>query len=286
MFHSSKLKTERARSHINALAAEVSDFSLSSPCHLVIGGNDDPEFKVFELKKTSPIPENIYLIAGDAVHNLRSALDHLAYDLVRIEISKQGNKSQEKLLEHVQFPIAADSHRVNNAIKTNQIDKAGKMVENAVRALRPYRGGNYGLCALHDLDRIDKHRLIIPVIEVTATDYVSTYTDSSLDGGTATILIPAGEAIEFDKATSIIPSNSFVARGSFPRISVDVGLPMDPFKGIRVVDWLGEMANYLDGVTAAFESLLLGKTFTPPDPIIPITTKGLIVVGAVPSDSE
>ena len=283
MFHSSKLKTERARSHIDALATEVSNFSLSSPCHLVIDDDSDPEFKVFKLKRTSPIPGNSFLIGGDAVHKRRSALDHLAYELVKIESSKPRKKSQEHLLEDVQFPIAADSTRINHAIKTNQIDKAGKLVENSLRALRPYRGGNDGLCALHDLDRIDKHRLIIPVIEVTATPYVSTYIDYGSDGGTVTILIPADEPIEFDtpiecdKATSRIPSNSFVARGSFPRISIDVGLPIDPFKGVRVVDWLREMANYLDGVIAAFEALLGGKAFKPPDPIIPISKTGLIV---------
>ena len=284
MFHGSKLKTERARSHIDALAIEVSSFSLSSPCYLVFDDDSDPEFKVLKLKRTRPIPENIFLITGDAVHNLRSALDHLAYELVKIEISKPRKKSQEHLLEDVQFPIAADINRINHAIKTNQIDKAGKLVEISLRALRPYRGGNHGLCALHDLDRIDKHRLIIPVIEVTATPYVSTYIDPGSDGGTVTILIPADEPIEFDtpiefdRATSRIPSNSFAVRGSFPRISIDVGLPIEPFKGVRVVDWLSEMANYLDGVIAAFESLLGGKAFKPPAPIDPSSKTGLIVL--------
>jgi len=154
---------------------------------------------------------------------------------------------------------------------------AGRLVEDALRALRPYRGGNDGLCALHELDLIDKHRLIIPVIEVTTSSF-STITDSAPDGGTYTLIIDADQPVEFDKALLRIPSNSFAARGSFPPISIDVGLPLviEPFKGVRVVGWLREMANYLDGVIAAFESLLGGKAFKPPDPIIPISKKLIV----------
>ena len=275
MFHGSKLKTERARSHIDALATEVSSFSLSSPCYLVFDDDSDPEFKVLKAKRTSPIPENICLIIGDAVHNLRPALDHLAYELVEIETSKTAKNLPENLLQNIQFPIAKDSNGVTDAIKSKQMNKVGKQVDNALRALRPYRGGNDGLCALHDLDRIDKHRLIIPVIEATTSSF-STITDSAPDGGTYTLLIDADQPVEFDKALLRIPSNSFAARGSFPPISIDVGLPIEPFKGVRVVDWLREMANYLDGVIAAFESLLGGKAFKPPDPIIPISKKLIV----------
>ncbi len=286
IFHGSKLKTERARSHIDALATEVSSYSLSSPCYLVLDDDSDPGFKVFKLKRTRPIPENIFLIIGDAVHNLRSALDHLAYELVEIETSKTGKKLPENLVQNIQFPIAKASNNVNQAIKSKQMNEAGKLVVNALRALRPYPKGNDGLYALHELDRLDKHRLIIPVIEVTATPYISTIIDSAPDGGTFTVQISVDEPIEFDKELHSfaapedpfrIPSNSFAARGSFPPISIDVGLPIEPFKGVRVVDWLRKMANYLDGVIAAFESLLGGKAFKPPDPIIPISKTGLIV---------
>jgi hypothetical protein len=112
------------------------------------------------------------------------------------------------------------------------------------------------------LDIRDKHRLIILMTEITTSSF-STITDV----GTCTISIDPDQPIEFDKELFKIPSSSFPARRSFPPISIDVGLPEDPFKGMRVVDWLREMANYLDGVIAAFESLLEGRTFEPPDPI-------------------
>jgi hypothetical protein len=148
------------------------------------------------------------------------------------------------------------------------MDRSGKRVVNALRALRPYPKGNDGIITLDHLDILDKHRLIIPVIEAIAPSF-STITDSAPDGGTYTLLIDGDQPIEFDKEVLKIPSNSFASRGSFPLISIDVGLPMGtPFEGTRVAGWLGEMANYLCGVITAFESLCIeGKAFEPPDPI-------------------
>ena len=42
-----------------------------------------------------------------------------------------------------------------------------------MNTIRPYKGGNDALCALHDLDIIDKHRLLIPTINYTAVRGVS-----------------------------------------------------------------------------------------------------------------
>ena len=38
--------------------------------------------QVFKFRVRAPIPVDLSLVIGDAVHNLRSALDHLAWQLV------------------------------------------------------------------------------------------------------------------------------------------------------------------------------------------------------------
>jgi hypothetical protein len=225
----------------------------------------DPSFKVVKLKGTRSLPENISLIFGDSVHNLRSALDHLAYELVTIETSKTREVVGENLLKDIMFPIAKDSKDLEKKIRSRQMQRAGEPVVKALRELRPYPKGNDGIITLNYLDICDKHRLIIPVIEATVPS-LSTIIDS---GGTYTIQIDADQPIEFDKELWRIRSNSFGSRGSFPPISIDVGLPIGtPFAGMRVAGWLGQMANYLDGVIASFESLCIeGKAFKPPAPI-------------------
>lgn len=268
VFHGAKLKVERARSHIDALATEVSNFSRSSP-YLVVVDDSGPK-----LKRTSPISGNIFTILGDAVHNLRSALDHLAYELVDLETTRTGKKLPETLLWSIEFPIVKDNKRVGRgsnsfteAIKHKHMDKAGKEVEKALQLLRPYRKENDGLYTLHDFDRTDKHQLLIPIIEVT-TSSSSTITNAGPYGGTYTLTFDAEEPIDHDPPIEVDKEMwKSLAGRSFPPISINVGLPEDPFKGMRVVDWLREMANYLDGVIAAFETLLEGKTFEPPDPI-------------------
>src|SRR5918995_3001656 len=79
-----RLKIERARKHIRDLETETSAYLNSSPHPYQLRAEDDPATgdEVYRVRVLFPIPESIPLIVGDAVHNLRSALDHLAWQLV------------------------------------------------------------------------------------------------------------------------------------------------------------------------------------------------------------
>jgi hypothetical protein len=78
------LKIERAKEHIRDLDAAIGDFLRDEPYRL--GAKPHP---VAEIKHTTlyvaevkPITSRLSLLIGDAIHNLRSALDHLAWQLV------------------------------------------------------------------------------------------------------------------------------------------------------------------------------------------------------------
>jgi hypothetical protein len=111
------------------------------------------------LAQAVAIPERLSLIAGDAIHNLRSALDYLAYELA--EISSPGGFDESRIF----FPISdgRDNHEarlrdIRSILRQDAID--------ALRVLQPYRGGKgHGntLWCLHRLDILDKHRLLITV---------------------------------------------------------------------------------------------------------------------------
>jgi hypothetical protein len=47
------------------------------------------------------------------------------------------------------------------------------MITLILDVIKPYKGGNDNLYALHSLDIMDKHRLLIPIISVTALTGVS-----------------------------------------------------------------------------------------------------------------
>jgi len=93
---------------------------------------------------------------GDAIHNLRTALDHLAYRLVSV-----GPKPHWR--GKVYFPIADSAEEFVSRI--GGIKK--RLRHDAVKplaAIKAYRGGaGEILWQLNELDIIDKHRLLLPV---------------------------------------------------------------------------------------------------------------------------
>lgn len=104
-----------------------------------------------------PIPADFALITGDAIHNIRSTLDHLAHALVVVCEKSPGP------FQHVYFPIAIDSDKYKTA-KT-RIERAREDPKNAIDGIEPYGGGaGEILWHLHALDIIDKHQLMITTV--------------------------------------------------------------------------------------------------------------------------
>ena len=114
-----------------------------------------------EPQKVPIISFNILTTTGDVIHNLRSALDHLAYQLVLV-----GTPGVEPSRQ-VEFPIAKDE-------ATYETDKPRKVKGMQLRAieaidrLRPYHGGTEAFWRIHELDNIDKHRDLFK----TGTDWL------------------------------------------------------------------------------------------------------------------
>lgn len=152
------LKMERARKHICDFDSEKAVF-LSSNLYLCIP-QFDPESRRtrFVLGPLPSLPRNFALVAGDAIHNLRVALDYVANEMVR---SSGGSD------KNVYFPIFDDEqkYKTESASRTKGIAADFK---SSIDRLRPYRGGNDDLYGLHRLDITDKHRLLITIATRTS----------------------------------------------------------------------------------------------------------------------
>jgi hypothetical protein len=113
--------------------------------------------------RVRPLPGSIPLLVGDAAHNIRSALDHFACAAVA------------RPMRQTSFPIwSRDDPRKSAPTGTEwsetverQLDGASPGLIKAVRAMTPWATGrDRSLWAVHELDRIDKHRLLISVAVV------------------------------------------------------------------------------------------------------------------------
>ena len=155
-----RLKLKRAQKHIHDFEAAAGVFLEDA---YVIGTKPNsklPDWTTYYIKEAHPIPPYLSLFAGDCIHNLRSVLDHLVWRLVEAYGVMQPG-------DHTAFPI------FDVCQKTSKIDTAKSLArkiqgvhpdaEKAIGLLQPYKSGDMMLWHIHQLDIMDKHKLILEV---------------------------------------------------------------------------------------------------------------------------
>ncbi|HZT66044.1 MAG TPA: hypothetical protein VFA11_09680 [Acidimicrobiales bacterium] len=156
-----RTKIDRAREHLGVLAAEVDAWAAGDPVIYIAA-----RWHRYQWLRGPPL--RWAAIFGDCVHNLRSALDHMIWDLS----GGTGNAPPRS-----EFPIFDDQ------TKYLERGKNGKPVHGSglakiegvkdldarrvIRNLQPFKASEphrHPLWVLHELDRVDKHRALHPVL--------------------------------------------------------------------------------------------------------------------------
>jgi hypothetical protein len=163
-----RVKVEWAKKHLQNLATEILALEHT---HIVIRKDDSeaPPHPISFLHggfpKVPVLALDAVCLAGDVVHNLRVALDHLAQQLALIGCPTLTQKE----LRGVEFPIA-ETHAKYESDKARKVKGMRSEAVLAIDTLKPYKGGNEVLWRLHELDNIDKHRTLFTL----GTDFVFT----------------------------------------------------------------------------------------------------------------
>lgn len=89
-------KANRAKEHIDSLRRLVGEFRASSPYSLTPEPTGMPGRLAYRLRFTNPIPVVISTTVGDVLHNLRAALESLAFEVARRSQSRPLSPGQEK----------------------------------------------------------------------------------------------------------------------------------------------------------------------------------------------
>src|SRR5580693_6720736 len=160
-FDASKIKLNRAAKHLEELEGEVSAYLSGAPCAIVVepffsdANQDTFGTRAWIARIRKPVPLSLSAIIGDVVHNLRTALDLLACDLVRLN----GNSTKG-----VYFPFCDIGTDLPHVIRARHLNRAGSDVVQVIHSLKPFKGGNIALRAIHDMDIADKHQMLLPMI--------------------------------------------------------------------------------------------------------------------------
>lgn len=161
LFQHPRLKIERAKQHIDDLHTRAFTVAKSSPYSLRIENDRQTgqDFVVVEVHRVESSAGALALILGDALHNLKAALDITVNEVVFRRLHRYD--------EYTRFPFRKTRNELVTAINGGVIHQASKAVcDFIVEVIKPYKGGNDALWALHDLNILDKHRLLLPVLGI------------------------------------------------------------------------------------------------------------------------
>ena len=116
-YESILLKVGRAKHHISDLEKRRDAFLADEPYRIGAKPHPIPEIEHTRLyvESVKPVPTDIPLILGDAIHNLRAALDHAAWQLVE---AGGGIPSKDTY-----FPIGDALHEYQSAIGNGERQK-------------------------------------------------------------------------------------------------------------------------------------------------------------------
>ncbi len=148
-------KIKWADHHINNFRAAVLEFFKTNPYKFVVEVDPNIGNKIYTLITVTPVPPQVRLAAGDAIQNMRSALDYLACGLI------VANKSEPS--QYSSFPISDSEPLTKDQQTTFKRAVKGMRQDaiDAIKAVEPYERGNRTLWRLHRLNRIDKHRVLM-----------------------------------------------------------------------------------------------------------------------------
>lgn len=155
--HSVDLKVWRAETHLKALqrqAAAIEEAGLPRFRMEVEGEGLKHAFYPVGLVA---VPDSFLVTLGDCIHNLRTVLDHVACNLVRISGSEP---------DQIYFPVLHSPFRTNRctgALEPSLQLPVSAEIRDWLDSVQPYQRTETGrrLGILHDLDIVDKHRGMI-----------------------------------------------------------------------------------------------------------------------------
>lgn len=150
-------KLARANHHLRWIKRSIERWLATSVevCHQLEFGGDT----VVTAEPLSPVPEQLRVVVGDYLCNLRACLDQLAFALA--EANCRG-ALPDTVARNSQFPIIGQASSESKKSMERRVAGIQAPAERIIEKLQPYHLGkdfrDHPLWKLNELANIDKHR--------------------------------------------------------------------------------------------------------------------------------
>jgi|SRR5215831_7262775 len=157
-------KLDRARQHFDDFNARVSGiFSANEDSEAGTHQYDrQTQQLIISMPNSPPIDPSLPLIFGDCIHNVRTSLDHLVFQLALM------NNMPASSANKTSFPVSLSRTDFKELTRKKVAPFIKSQALAEIEKLQPYVTGNAGsddlICILSQLDIIDKHRLVLVTI--------------------------------------------------------------------------------------------------------------------------
>lgn len=249
-------KLLRAKTHLDDLQARIDPY-LANAYDLRPEIDREDGLFLSRLVVAEPIPVEWSLIVGDAVHNMRSALDQAVCRLAECTGAEVTNDHK--------FPIRDTEPLTERARRRwdAQLEGVPDLAVEIIRRSQPFAGpqespDQHALAALRELSNEDKHRVILsrhgsvqglPGIEVGSAGE----RDLEVEGR-AEIMVnrPLADG-------DVVIKMPITITGPNPRLDLSADLPFEPAFGSNMAraSGLTQMMDAVGGVLAALQEVAI-----------------------------
>ncbi len=236
----------------------------TSEKHPTPGYDYDPESQLLtiHMQKTASLDPALPLAVGDCVHNARSALDHLAFQLAIL------NGTGSSAASEISFPVYLTAGKFKKATEHKVAPFISGAALAEIEKYQPYAPGNAGkddvLYVLTRLDNIDKHRLVlVTASKFMPVDFLVTVPNgaqfrhqiSHKQAGEWKDAKDGAEIIRFDLSEAItVPGKVRVKLGTVAAVLIEqTGLICDGYAVQNILnDCIQHVASIVDGFDRKF----------------------------------
>lgn len=137
------LKLDRAKEHVETLQCIHDEFLATEPYEaqriikVPLDGKGTQHI-LFWGRCVRP-PRELPLVLGDAIHNLRSALDHLAFALAQHGAHAHGVTMTQEQEARIQFPIVLTPYDFEEQIERGRLKFVESQATAAIETCQPYQ---------------------------------------------------------------------------------------------------------------------------------------------------
>jgi hypothetical protein len=229
-----------AVSDLPILQAKIDAWLNDAPYTLFGDLDSKPGEKIIRLRNVKLIPAIINAEAGVILHSIRSSLDILA-----VALAERNGATGPK---DVYFPVWKDVAAFTNP-RDKTIEKIKRLStadQAVIKDLKPYKGGNDYLFALHDLDITRKHRRLVSVFSGLSAILISA--GAARDG---VKFVPVWQGFKNEAILATAP-----ARASESHIHLDLEIRFTEPRIVShrpLIKILREFASLAESIIALFD---------------------------------